>query len=186
MYIGDKMSIWALFSNKNREFEQKKQDLELNFIRERNEQDLELKRRKKELWLRVDEKKAQLDEELLNYKIEEARAKLEEALGYDEGDEESEGNAADNMLLQLGTKLLSANSPHPSESEPPKTQIQETSKQSLSDEEIKIIWQTLPADKKALARIASDSQKREFLIKNYPNIDLDSIDRAIKLIKEKI
>jgi hypothetical protein len=176
----------ALFGLIKTDFERKKEELELQYLKDKNEQELDLKRRKKELFLRVDEKKAQLEEEILNYKIEEQRAKLEEALGDDEEELET-GNAADNMLLQLGSKLLSTNSPQNSSvSAPIVTQNVEISKQTLTDEEIKALWDSLPADKKAIARIASDSQVKDYLNKNYPAIDDETIIRAIKLIKHKI
>jgi len=176
----------ALFGLIKTDFERKKEELELQYLKDKNEQELDLKRRKKELFLRVDEKKAQLEEEILNYKIEEQRAKLDEALG-DDDEEIDTGNAADNMLLQLGSKLLSTNSPQNSPvSAPTVTQNVEISKQTLTDEEIKAIWESLPADKKAIARIATESQVKDYLHKNFPNIDDESINRGVKLIKHKI
>lgn len=58
-------------------------------------------------------------------------------------------------------------------------------KQNLSDVQLQEIWDRIPVTQKPLIKMASDDMIRSWIMKNYPQVDDDTVDRAIKLARSR-
>ena len=139
--------------------------------------------------------KARLELELMRLRVEKEKTELQaqienarDALAeFRESADDETGDSADSILMALLTQILNKNPPNSMggggnvaisrESTPPQ--------QHLTDAQINDIWQSMPHAAQKVARKLPDEQLKIYIKSNLPNIDDDSINRAIILIKER-
>jgi len=188
------MGIFDYFKQKKalkKAFEEKKEELELEFMKERHEQKLDLDRRKKEIDLIVAEKRAELERERLEYQIQEQKSRLQEAMAdeYDENDEHEQDSPEMRLIAPIVANLLNKNTQsnlsinNSKEQSTLSPKIEGSGLVSYTDEEIEAIYQN--ADKKyiTMARGMPDSVIATFIKQKIPNIDEDTLKRAIVRVK---
>lgn len=179
------MTFWAFFNSKtNRE----KWEIEKEFIRERNEQKLELERRRKEIDLLTAEKRAAVERARLDYQLREEEERLKEDFA-EEIDDDDDGNDSEMMkiLAPAIAKFINPNQSQPAAVfksdddayKPPNPPAMV----ELSDDEINTIYQATDKKYIAMARIMPDDKIKSFLLSRYPNLSDDTIKRAILRIK---
>lgn len=162
------------------------------FDKEDRELSLQVRRQKAELA----QQRAQLDLELMRLRAErekadleaqiaDARARLDDMYSDDEPEVDNGGSAADAMLMMLMSKMFQsppAAAPPASQPTPPSAP---PSGDSISDEELQEMWEQVPSGYKKLARKMSDEQVAGYIRKQLPNIDTDSMTRALRVVRGK-
>jgi len=135
---------------------------------ERRKRQLDLEERK----LEHEKRKAELEADIL-----EARNRISELNGTDE-EEGSDGSDTDAMLMLLLTKVLGGNAPlSASASSAPNPPV--ATKISMTDEQIEEILASMPKRYVKLSRDLSDETLRAMILGKMPNVDDDTIQRAI-------
>jgi len=169
------------FGDTDRELsaEIRKQKAEYN--KARQELDLKL--------LTLENKKKQIE---LEADIAEASQRLKEISGYDdEEEEEPETNndftsiiSAIPMLMQtFNNQNQTPNSNTVSVVTTPPQPIKQELGVSLSDEELQNMYKQIPKTAKAIAKTMSDETLKNYLKGQIPNLDEDTINRAIALVR---
>jgi hypothetical protein len=64
-------------------------------------------------------------------------------------------------------------------------QTQQIQKAHITDEQLEGIWRTIPTEQKPLIKLQSDSIIRGWISVNYPQIDDDSVERALRFVREQ-
>ena len=168
-------------------FKQKAKDNRANydFDIEDREISLELRKKKAEIKKLQLERQAELDRLEYERKLYELKADLEDLRGTFEEDETDNGNNnPDLMLMGLLAKILNKNSPQSSVEQPPQTQ-QASNLIKLSDEQINGYLDSLPKHALKIGKSWSDEQIKTFIKANIPNIDEESINRTITLLRNR-
>lgn len=135
------------------------------------------------LQARLEEKK--MDEEIAEY----------EDLLYEMDDDDEEapinnfaGNNPDSLINTLLTNVLSSKmntsqNPQPQNNGLMTPQTSETGKISYSIEQLKEFKKNIPAPQLAILKNKSDEEVAELLIAHYPQVDSDTIARAVEVVK---
>lgn len=182
------MGFFDLFTGQAR----KKADLELEFIKDRNEIRLEHERKRKELEFSDKEKRAQLNNIMMDYKIKEQERKIQEDFEEFEDDEEEE-NSEQTLIKMFApaingmlTKQSTPQSQPPVSEVLPQTVQQESKKGGLtfSDTELEEIYKALPQVYKTIARGMTKEQIETFILNKYPNIEKECLNRMVLRVKQ--
>jgi hypothetical protein len=168
------MGIFDLFKRKekdnreNHSFDSEDRELSLKLRRQRAElKTLELQRESELQRLEYERKKFQLMDE------------LDELKGvYEEVSEEEPSNNSDNMLMTLLASILAKK-----EVSPPLIQPPTTSEINLSDEQIKSYIASIPKVALKIGKSWNDEQLTNFILSNMPNLNKDSINRIITILR---
>lgn len=172
-----------------------KHQLEIDFLREKNEIKLQAERDRRDLEISLKKKKQELDEKLLDYKIRDAEEKIKEDFeDYDDDDDET--GSEEQQLLKMfapainGMMNKNTNSPQntPPAIENPNNNITKATSQAggvtFTDDEINEIYKSLPAVYKKVARGLSDDQIKNFIKSKYPQIADECLNRMIAKVKQ--
>lgn len=134
--------------------------------------------------LRTEQKRMQQEIALLREqaRLEDARADLEETRRqlYGEDEEDDDGFSPEALLAPL---LLKALSPTPN-TEQQGIPASTVSKIHYTDEELKTLLSGVPKHIKVLAKKIDEQTIRKNILGYQPNIDEDSLQRAVLLIKQ--
>lgn len=178
------MSWWTIFKKNDW-----RSELEKEYQREKNEIRLDAERRRKEIELTVKEKRSQLEAQRLEYEIQRARAELDEALGVGEALDEIEGDS-DSEAIKMGMDILDrfkgyAQPPANSTPENYSPQISTVTPAGIhyTDEEIETIYQAADKSFIAAAKAMPAALVEKFIKQKIPNIDEDTLKRAIARVK---
>jgi len=114
--------------------------------------------------------KMEMDKKMLELKTEIAELK-----GIDEDDEQPQDDFG--SLIQM-LNMMGGN-----QQQPQQFQQQQPQKISLTDEQLKKIWEDLPAAAKSFSKKSSDETIKTMIVSNMPHIDEDSIHRALALVR---
>lgn len=143
--------------------------------------------------LNQESKRIQAEMNLLRQQmaLEEQKQKLEELKSnmFEEDDDE-EPEPTDNfekILLALlsSSQGINKNPITQRETQPDNTSKETSKGVSLSDEKLEEIWSKVPLKTKAMTKFMSEDKIRIYLKNNFNDIDNDTIERAIKIIKKK-
>lgn len=164
-----------------------KWELEKEFLREKNDQKLELERRRKEIELLTAEKRAALERARLEYQLREEEERLKEDFAEEIDDDDGEDSEMMKILAPAIAKFINPNQSQPAAVfksdddayKPPNPPAMV----ELSDDEINTIYQATDKKYIAMARIMPDDKIKSFLLSRYPNLSDDTIKRAILRIK---
>ena len=126
--------------------------------------------------------KRKLDMEIMVQEAELEKAKIAMELADIEAElGEEEDSSPESMLMGLIQKAM----PQTQTAPIPKTSINAPSGAvSFTDEQIKQIWSSVPSFYRGVAKTLSDEQVKEFIKQKQPNIDVDSLNRAILIIRQ--
>jgi len=145
------------------------------FTDEEREISADIRRQKAEI------SKMKLERENLIHKMEmerkmlELKAEITELKGIDGDDEQPQDDFR--SLIQM-LAMMGGN-----QQQPQQFQQQQPQKISLTDEQLKKIWEDLPAAAKSFSKRSSDETIKSLILSNMPNIDDDSMQRAISLVR---
>jgi len=64
-------------------------------------------------------------------------------------------------------------------------QTQQIQRVHVTDQQLEGIWQTIPVEQKPFIKMQSDGVISSWIRANYPQIDEDSVERAIKFVREQ-
>lgn len=168
-----------------------KKQLELDFIKEKNEIKLEAERRKHDIDLGIREKKSELDKIMLEYKIKDQEARIEEEFG-DIIENQDDENSSEVQLLKMFTPAIAGmmNKSQPTQDQPLGSAIpinpisEKPSGLTFTDEEINDIYKALPQVYKTLAKTMDTDQIKKFITGKYPNIDPECLNRMVLRVKQ--
>lgn len=142
---------------------------------ERRKMNTEYENRRKELELA----KMELEYELKMKKLE---AEIAEYADEDEPDD------IDGMFKTFITQSLNKRTvqgaaivPHQTDISPPNP-----ARVSISNEQFKEYWDSLGGIKQKIAKMMSDDQLKGLIVSKIPNIDDDSLNRAIFMVREDL
>lgn len=130
----------------------------------------------------------ELEHEIKLRELEVRKMELEDRLSeFDEEDDDEddeEQDPADVMLMTILRPVfekLSAGMAQPATTPPTAAAPVPT---SMSDDQIRTLWNSQDPRVVAAAKFSTPDKIEEYLVKNYPGVDDDTIERAIKIIKE--
>jgi hypothetical protein len=145
--------------------------------------------------IKILEEEKQLDAKI---RMKEKRAELEPVCEHGvpdnqfcavcDVDEEEDQNTPDKLLATLFMGILAKGQINPQTQPQQQAQPQQaapTMGVSYSDEQLKETWNLVPDNYKNIARQMSDDNLRGYIISKQPDMDADSISRAIKLVRAK-
>lgn len=147
----------------------------------------ELKQRRAELEMRQLEQRLAVENQRLANDLARLQREYEELTEDDIPDEPESGNALDMMLMALVSRAL----PNPQQVAQPPTVTTTTAppsspaEVSISDEQFQEFWDSLGMFKQRMARKMSDDQLRTVIRGQVPNVDAESIERAIRIVRGK-
>lgn len=148
---------------------QERKHLELENIK------LEAAKRREELEDELDEIRHEREVRRLEREV-----RMQEALERLQPEEEEiEGDSPETLLISLLSRVMNkapSQSPAQVVENPPKPV-------TFSPEKVKNIWDGLSDTEKAIAKRMTDEQIRDYLINQIPNIDKDSIEKAIAVVR---
>lgn len=162
--------------------------IEQDFLRERNEQKLEMEREKHDLKLSVAKKQSQLEICRLDYQIRDEQEKLKE--DFDSTDDEEDGEGDNPMLKIFGpvvANMMNSNRPAQTPSENllnPSTPNTIPDGVSFTDDELNEIYKAIPTPYKQIAKTMSEQQIAEFIKGKYPKITQECLNRAVMRVKK--
>jgi hypothetical protein len=164
-------------------YDKQLEEIRLEHERERLLDRREYEKKKQDIEISIKEKKKQLDEAILNYKIADEESKLNEDFGEDIDEENHEENADDKVIKLINnvTDRL-ATQPQPAgdsfATATPHTPVGV----EVTDEQIKILWDNMSKIERKIAKASSDSQITDFIKARQPNMTDSSIKRIILFI----
>jgi len=135
---------------------------------------------------RLKRERLQLEHEIEMLKLQQQKQEL--LLDLEEYVDHDDGMDPDQMIKDMLMKAF-INKAQPSK--PQNADLYDTEnlipqQVAVSDSHFEEIWSRIPADQKPLIRMASEDQIRNFIRKNYPAFDEQTINRAILFVKRKI
>lgn len=163
------------------------------FTDEDRETSSEIRNAKKELELL----KIQRENELHKLRMEKAKLELQEEINelkglYDDVEEysDNEDGGVSELIKILVPLFVKNQTPASVVVSPPQVNNSDASitssepqKRSIPDEQLQDIWKNTPAIAKKFAKNASDDSLKVLLIKQLPDVDDDTIARALKIIR---
>lgn len=189
------MGIFSYFKRIKRreELENRKLEIEKDYLQQKNEQKLDFEKRKREIELGTLEKKAELERLKLDYQIKEEQTAIIEDFSEDDSgfSEENEGSEENMLLNTILSKVITSNSPpginslenQSSKNNP--TFEQPGGELELSDDEIKIILDKIEPSYLKMAKSLPSETLKKLVKSKYPQINNSSLERAILILKEK-
>lgn len=178
------MGILDWFKHKEEDTTERKKPY--SFTDEDRQLSYEKRKLKQQLDLELLRLQAARDKLQLQADIEIATQELEELRGDDEEQVAPSGNMEEMLMAAIISKFISNKDNNPitiPTSTSMDNNISNSGTVSFTNEQIKAIWDKLPNNQKKMAKAMSKEQLRTLIIGQIPNIDADSIDRAITLVK---
>jgi len=160
----------------------KRKDARHNHMFDDKDRELSLERKRMNIELENAKKKNMIAEENMRHKLEMAQMQdeLDELTGYDD-DDDDDGKVS-TMLLSLFDKAKSLT---PAASPQPQTIASSPAGVSISDEDLKQLWDGVPQMAKDYAPKCTDAQVCEFIkVKMLPQADDETIQRALKVVRQ--
>lgn len=139
---------------------------------------------KRNLDLEIMIKKAELEKLELQCEIDDIRAEYSQ----DDGEFSPEGMFT-NLIKSIMSKSLQTNEQNipgmynEPQAQPPEEMILQPGI-SIPDEDLKQLWNKVPTHQRMFAKLMSDDKIRNYLISNYPQVNKETIERAIKIARQ--
>lgn len=128
----------------------------------------------------------QKEHEIKMMELEARELELEQELADLQGDDEEfdEEDSADALLVKLLQPILQrAHSVSPS-SHAAGLPASPSPAQTMTDDQLRKIFEDLPVHLKSAARVSSDDRIQEAILNQYPGVDQDTLERAVKIVRE--
>lgn len=178
------MAFWDFFTGHATE----KWEIEKEFLKERNEQRLDIERRRKELRLTTDEKREELERKKLDYMIKEQDMRMQEDFMPVEEETDEQDSAEMKVLAPMLARFLNPQATSSSESVSSSQSINPTNPTMihLTDAEIDELYQSTKMQQPKLVESAKGMPielLKGMIRQQYPALDDDSVNRAAIRIK---
>jgi hypothetical protein len=137
---------------------------------------MDARRKTLEAEAKIAQLKAMQAEERINMQLERERIEFEEQYG-------SDGDNPDDLITNLFTNAFLKKNNVVAAQEMP-TASQPVQLQHFSDEQIQILINSMNMNQKAVLSVLSDEQIKQMIKEKIPNVDEDSINRAVLLLRK--
>jgi len=176
------MGFFDIFKSK---FDEELKQIRLDNEREKLETKREFERRKQDIELKTRERREQLEQTILDYKIKDQETRILEEFGDEEPELQEENSPINNMLMGVAQKFLNpAQQAPPLNNSPPFTPPQQPALVDFTEEEIKAMIAEVPKQYLKMAKFMTDEQIADFIRGKYKNISEDSIKRGISTFRK--
>ena len=187
---GDFMKIFGLIIKKEQKAGKIEEDFD--FRRELKEAKLEHEKEVMSIKLRTIKKQQELDESILDYKLKEQQARIDEEFtnipdGLEDVLEEHTDDVPEWLQPFIGPllgKVLNNTAQSPATSPPLTTTEQTAGGLSLTDEELRAIKDTTSKSDLITLRNLPDAQVKSVIRGRYPKITDECLERAIIILKK--
>jgi len=163
-------------------FKKKQKDNRVNYDFEQEDRELSLKIRRQKAELKQLEMQRQTELDRLEYEKRKIQIEqeLEELRGVSFDEEEETGDSVDNTLITLLAGIFAKNN---SSVSPPPIQ-QKPASVTLTNEQITEYLDSIPKPALKIAKNWNDEQLSKFLETQMPNLETETINRAISLFRK--